>query len=491
MVPMYAQDDTGIQYYSPAWGGVIRGNLCEGFGMGVFLKAGNAPYAVEHNTLVGLGQGLGFGSTTWHPQQRFRFNIITDCDRQVEVYVEKKEGESYDIDYNCYWSASRSDLKPVGPNDIVADPKFVWPQWRDYRLANDSPCLKLAREAGPCGAFDAVGDADLDLGPPRQWHVSEKGRDGAKGSQERPVRTIQFAVDGARPGDTILIHSWLYPEPVRITRGGTREQPIVIRATQRWQAILDSNREASVAIRIENAPFIEIHDLEIRWYGSVGIRIERSPHVTVTGCRIWNAHWYGTWPTGTAVRAAHCPGFVGRHNVFLQQEHGFWFYHSPRATLLHNTCASNLYAAAAFLYSAEGSVCRYNSFAFQGNDVLVIHEDLGQQQKLRTFDCDFNNYGTALRPQPEGTAFDSITPRREEPYFRGGSKAIVNYSEYRSEMKRFVSMADWRQFSGLDRHTIYADPLYVNSAARDFRVDPNSPNRGAGPDGVTLGAMTE
>ena len=141
MVPMYAQDDTGIQYYSPACGGLIRGNLCEGFGMGVFIKAGIAPYVVEHNTLVGLGQGLGFGSTSWHPDQRFRYNIIADCDRQVEVYVEKKEGESRDIDYNCYWSASRGDLQPVGANDLVADPKFVWPQWQDYRLANDSPCL--------------------------------------------------------------------------------------------------------------------------------------------------------------------------------------------------------------------------------------------------------------------------------------------------------------------------------------------------------------
>ena len=141
MVPMYAQDDTGIQYYSPASGGSIRGNLCEGFGMGVFIKAGIAPYVVEHNTLVGLGQGLGFGSTSWHPDQRFRYNIIADCDRPVEVYVEKKEGESRDIDYNCYWSASRDDLQPVGAHDLVADPKFVWPQWRDYRLANDSPCL--------------------------------------------------------------------------------------------------------------------------------------------------------------------------------------------------------------------------------------------------------------------------------------------------------------------------------------------------------------
>jgi hypothetical protein len=490
MVPMYAQDDTGIQYYHPARGGLVRGNLCVGFGMGVFIKALNAPYIVEHNTLVGLGQGLGFGSTSWHSGQRFRYNIVADCARPVEIFTEQESGRR-DINYNCYWSSSRSDLKRVGPNDIVANPKFISPEWNDFRLANDSPCLKLASDAGPCGAFPAIGDATLDFGPPREWHVSENGRDGGEGSKDNPVRTIQFAVDRARPGDTILVHPGLYPEPVRISRGGTKERPIVLRATKQWQAILDSNRAASEMIRIEGAPHIEIHGLEIRWYESVGIRIEKSPSVTVTGCRIWNAHWHGTWPTGTAVRAAHSPGFVGRHNVLFQQEHGFWFYHSPNATLLNNTCAANLYAAAAFLYSAENSVCRYNSFAFQGNDVLVIHEDLGQAAKLKSFDCDFNNYGTALRPQPEGVVFDSITPRREEPYFRGGSKAIVNYTENRGEMKRFVSMTEWREFSGRDHHTICADPLYVNSAARDFRVEPNSPNRGDGAHGVTLGALAQ
>ena len=487
MVPMYAQDDTGIQFYSPARGGLVRGNLCVGFGMGVFLKAHDAPYVVEHNTLVGLGQGLGFGSTSWHPEQRFRYNIIAECDRLVEIPA--AEGRPQDVDYNVYWSSSRRDLKGIGPNDIVADPRFVWPEWNDYRLANDSPCLEMAGGAGPCGALPAIGEGDRDLPPPRQWHVSEQGRDGADGSLEQPVRTIQFAVDRARPGDTILVHPGLYPAPVRITRGGTEERPLVIRATERWKAILDSNREATTMIGIDHAPFVEIHDLEIRWYGSVAIRIERSPHVTVTGCRIWNAHWHGTWPTGTAVRAAHSPGFTGRSNVVFRQEHGFWFYHSPNATLLHNTCAANLYSAAAFLYSAEDSVCRYNSFAFQGNDVLVIHEDLGQAQKLQSFDCDFNNYGTALRPQPEGSAYDRITPREEEPYFRGGSKAIVNYTEYRGEMKRFVSLADWRAFSGLDEQTIYADPLYIDTFARDFRIDPDSPNRDAGAGGETIGAL--
>jgi parallel beta-helix repeat protein len=349
--------------------------------------------------------------------------------------------------------------------------------------------LKLADERGPCGAFPAAGDTAIAFGPGRQWHVSETGRDGAEGSVEQPVRTIQFAVERARPGDVIIVHPGIYPDPVRVTRGGTKERPIVIRAATQWQAVLDSNREASTMIRIENAPYVQIHDLEIRWYGSVAIRIEESPHVTVAGCRIWNAHWHGAWPTGTAVRATRSPGFSGHHNVLFQQEHGFWLYHSPGVTLTNNTCAANLYSAAALYYSCENSICRNNSFAFQGNDVIVIEENLGGQTRLKTFDCDYNNYGTALREQPAGTLFDRITPRQQEPHFHGWSKAIVNYSEYKGQGKRYVSMAEWRAFSGLDRHTLIADPLYVNSAARDFRLDPRSPNRGAGANGATIGAL--
>lgn len=46
-------------------------------------------------------------------------------------------------------------------------------------------------------------------------------------------------------------------------------------------------------------------------------------------------------------------------------------------------------------------------------------------------------------------------------------------------MRRFVSMEERRTFSGLDRHTIVADPLYRDTAGRDFSLQPDSPNRGA------------
>ena len=64
----------------------------------------------------------------------------------------------------------------------------------------------------------------------------------------------------------------------------------------------------------------------------------------------------------------------------------------------------------------------------------------------------------------------------------------MNYSERKGERKRMVSMDEWRQFSGLDRNTIFADPLYRDAAARDFRVDLQSPNRARG---QIIGALAD
>jgi hypothetical protein len=193
----------------------------------------------------------------------------------------------------------------------------------------------------------------------------------------------------------------------------------------------------------------------------------------VADCRIWNAHG-----SGAAKRlrdsGREIPGFIGRGNVLFRQEHAFWFYHSPSVSS-PTTRVANLYSAAAFLYSCEKSICRNNSFTFQGNDVMVIEETLGGKTRLKTFECDYNNYGTALRGQPLGAKFNSLTPRKSEGFLSGGSKAIVNYSEYTGQGRRYVSLDEWRAFSGLDH--VRSSPIrYADSLNRDFRLDPKSPN---------------
>jgi hypothetical protein len=131
MVPMYAQDDTGIQYYVPARGGLIRGNLCEGFGMGVFIKAHSAPYVVEHNTLVGLGQGLGFGSTSWHRNSAF---ATTSLPAAIARWR-----SMWRMNSRARWTQLLLVLNPRrsqadGSERPDRGSKVCLAEWRDYRL---------------------------------------------------------------------------------------------------------------------------------------------------------------------------------------------------------------------------------------------------------------------------------------------------------------------------------------------------------------------
>jgi hypothetical protein len=338
------------------------------------------------------------------------------------------------------------------------------------------------------GVVTVTPDAVVELtGGPRTLYVAPHGRDTNPGTAEKPWRTLQYAVDRALPGDTILLQPGLYDQPTRLTHGGLPGAPIIIRAEKKWQAVLDGNRQAYAMLHLREAPYVEIHDLEIRWYGYVGISVDHSPNVAVHGCKIWNDFWYG-WPTGRAISVVFSPNFSGEGNVLFRQESGFWLYQSPGARIVQNTCLSNLYGAAHFYYSVRGSVCKNNDFAFQGNDVLVIEVEKGRKADLNEFKCDYNNLGTMLREQPPGTIFDSVTPR--EAVLHGYSKAIVGYTEYGGEgLTRLQSLAKWRAFSGQDQHSIVADPLHRSVVRQQFELDPHSPNLGAGENGATLGAF--
>lgn len=519
MVPMYAQDDAGIQVYHPGRTAIIRNNLCVGFGEGIFIKAQGDRYTVEHNTVV--GDRLGLGRTNWGENTRYRHNIVVGFRELVSGGANVGAAT---VDYNCFWTLERSGAPELtlkgkfpGKHSIIADPLFMDSAARDYRLAEGSPCVMMTDDGRPCGAFPAVTgtpkaslpaelplwaiDAEPGTGgvaapaqttrvaqrrEPRTWHISPTGSDKSDGSATRPHRTLQHVFNRVIPGDTILLGPGIYEEPAELTHGGTREAPIVIRGTGKWGAILDSNRKASSLLNLKQASHVEVRDLELRWYGSSAIDISDSTNVTVSGCKIWNDHWLGTWPTGYGMHVTRSPGFIAEGNLLFRQEHGIWLYDSPGARITHNTCARNLYSAATFLYSIKGSVCVNNDFAFQGNDVLLIYNHKGWRDHLSEFECDYNNLGTKLRPQPEGSEYDSVDPR--ESALAGGSKAIVNYTESK-KMMRFTSLRKWREFSGKSIHSIFADPLHVSVRQHRFELDPESPNIGAGKDGATIGAF--
>jgi hypothetical protein len=74
------------------------------------------------------------------------------------------------------------------------------------------------------------------------WHVATWGSDGNPGTSANPFRSVQKAVNAARPGDTILVHGGTYSGVVTIDgRSNPAAAPIVIRAAGDGLPVLTAN----------------------------------------------------------------------------------------------------------------------------------------------------------------------------------------------------------------------------------------------------------
>lgn len=71
------------------------------------------------------------------------------------------------------------------------------------------------------------------------YYVAPHGDNSNPGSQQAPFRTIQHAVNQAKPGETIYVRGGKYVETVRITQSGTADQPITLSAFPGEKPIID------------------------------------------------------------------------------------------------------------------------------------------------------------------------------------------------------------------------------------------------------------
>ena len=65
-----------------------------------------------------------------------------------------------------------------------------------------------------------------------EYHVSITGNDANQGTSEKPLRSIQGAVNKLKAGDICMVHSGTYRENISIKKGGTADSPIFIQAAK-------------------------------------------------------------------------------------------------------------------------------------------------------------------------------------------------------------------------------------------------------------------
>ncbi len=128
---------------------------------------------------------------------------------------------TWSVDCSDVWNNSGGDYlglpDQTGLNqNISGDPVFCDAGAGDYSLRSDSPCLPGATGCGLMGARDQGCTASA------VWHVAPWGNDGTgTGSAVDPFQTVQFGLDTAGIGDTVMVLDGVYEESLEITRGVT------------------------------------------------------------------------------------------------------------------------------------------------------------------------------------------------------------------------------------------------------------------------------
>lgn len=70
-------------------------------------------------------------------------------------------------------------------------------------------------------------------------YVAPGGNDNNPGTIDKPLKTIQASIDRAMAGDTVYVRDGTYVEAVKITRSGTNDNPIVIKAYPGEKPVID------------------------------------------------------------------------------------------------------------------------------------------------------------------------------------------------------------------------------------------------------------
>jgi parallel beta-helix repeat protein len=81
---------------------------------------------------------------------------------------------------------------------------------------------------------------------PGTYYVSLQGNNTNTGSENQPWQTIQFAVNQAIPGDTIIVHAGTYQENVHITRAGEPDNPISLIAAESEGVLINGRADPAL-----------------------------------------------------------------------------------------------------------------------------------------------------------------------------------------------------------------------------------------------------
>lgn len=244
-----------------------------------------------------------------------------------------------------------------------------------------------------------------------------------------------------------------------------------------------------------------IHDGGNVFHAGVGVWIGKSSHNTVVHNEIRDFYYSGVsvgWSWGYAPSSAHHNRIESNHIHHLgfgklSDMGGIYTLGVSPGTRLVGNCIHHVWAFSYGgwgLYTDEGStgIVMENNIVYKVKDGC-FHQHYGRENIVRNNVLAFSaTFGQVRRSREEDHL--SFTLERNLFYFQGtpllggnwsnGNFALDYNCYWRSDGEPMVfpggrTLAEWQEATGQDRHSIIADPKFVDPEHDDYRLQEDSP----------------
>jgi parallel beta-helix repeat protein len=320
---------------------------------------------------------------------------------------------------------------------------------------------------------------------PCTLYAATPGDDRGTRNSPAPYRSIQALVDALRPGQTGCVRAGVYREDVSIRRGGRAGAPVTLAGVPGARPILHGSLWIA-----GGADYVTVRGMSLNGWAHPGVPSPQvnDDHATFYDVDVTNDHapsscfvvggsaeTYGVASHTTIAHSRiHDCGRLPRDHL----DHGIYLAHSRYATVVDNYIYDNADWGIHLFPDAQGSNVQYNVFNGNGGDVMIAGTgDMASSGNIFANNIFSNTLDDSHLHESSNNYGYHVTS------FWGGrvgrDNTVANncfWSGVAGEVNEVNG-----GFTAVDN--VSADPSYVSSASKDFRLRTSSPCAGDGPRG--------